>query len=196
MTVSLGTAVGLLLGGLFVLVLELFIPSAGILFLVSTACILASVFVAFLVSAKTGLVFLILVLFLGMLLPIIGLNLWKKTPIARKMMLRAPTDVGEANSTGPSGSESFPESLLGKVVRSATPLRPSGVIEFEGRRFDAMTEGLLVEAGVDVKVVSVRGNLVVVRQLSAMPKADEPSGLSDFEFDSSILTPANRKEES
>ena len=42
-------------------------------------------------------------------------------------------------------------------------LRPSGVVDFEGRRVDTVTEGMMVEPGQWVRCVDVQANRVVVR---------------------------------
>ena len=52
-------------------------------------------------------------------------------------------------------------------------MRPSGAVVFDGRRVDALTEGLMLDAGVWVRCVAARAGKVVVRQI------DPPSDLSD-----------------
>ena len=66
------------------------------------------------------------------------------------------------------------EGLRGKTGRTVSPLRPSGVAVFDGRRIDVITEGLMVDAGQWVKCIEVRANKVIVRP------ADPPT-LDDFE---------------
>jgi membrane-bound serine protease (ClpP class) len=53
-------------------------------------------------------------------------------------------------------------SLVGLEGVAATPLRPAGVAELGGRRVDVVTDGVFVEAGRAVRVVSVEGARVVV----------------------------------
>jgi membrane-bound serine protease (ClpP class) len=52
--------------------------------------------------------------------------------------------------------------LEGRVGLTLTPLRPSGAAEIEGRRVDVVTDGVFVDAGQRVRVVSVEGARVVV----------------------------------
>jgi membrane-bound serine protease (ClpP class) len=47
-----------------------------------------------------------------------------------------------------------------------TALRPSGTIEVEGKRIDAVSDGDLIEEGAAVRVVEVHGNRVVVEGTS------------------------------
>jgi membrane-bound serine protease (ClpP class) len=53
--------------------------------------------------------------------------------------------------------------LIGQFGRALTPLRPSGVVDFEGRRLDGLAEEGLIPAGTLVKAISIRGNQLVVR---------------------------------
>ena len=52
--------------------------------------------------------------------------------------------------------------LLGKEAVTYSVLRPSGIIEIEGRRIDAVSDGTWIPAGQRVEVVSVQGSRIVV----------------------------------
>jgi membrane-bound serine protease (ClpP class) len=52
--------------------------------------------------------------------------------------------------------------LVGKEGSTITQLRPAGAVEIEGRRLDVVTDGVFVEAGQLVRVVSVEGARIVV----------------------------------
>lgn len=61
-------------------------------------------------------------------------------------------------------------SLRGRVGLAITPLRPSGAAEIEGKRVDVVTDGVFVDAGQSIEVVSVEGTRVVVaRREDAAP---------------------------
>ncbi len=66
-------------------------------------------------------------------------------------------------SVGELGVEK-PELLNGTGV-ALTQLRPSGIATINGQRVDVVTEGGLIERGTAVKVVTVEGARVVVRQV-------------------------------
>jgi membrane-bound serine protease (ClpP class) len=53
--------------------------------------------------------------------------------------------------------------LRGRVGQTISPLRPSGVVEFDGRRIDALSEGPMIDAGLWVKCVDVKPGKVFVR---------------------------------
>ena len=78
------------------------------------------------------------------------------------------------SASGYTAAETHTE-FLGRVGQSLTPLRPSGVIEIDGRRIDVITASEFISQGVQVEVVSVRGSRVEVRQVKVLPVAGETS---------------------
>ena len=56
------------------------------------------------------------------------------------------------------------QSLKNKSGIAVTVLRPSGQVEVDGERYDAMAEGGMIKAGDEVRVVDVSGNILVVRR--------------------------------
>lgn len=73
--------------------------------------------------------------------------------------------------------------LKGRVGKAVTTLRPSGSVEFDGRRYDANTEGLWIEAGTWVRCVDVKAGSLVVREMEA------PREITDINLDG---PPANK----
>jgi membrane-bound serine protease (ClpP class) len=69
------------------------------------------------------------------------------------------------------------EHLRGRVGKTVSPMRPSGVVEFDNTRVDAMTEGVMLDAGVFVRCLDVRAGKVIVRQM------DAPRDLGDINLD-------------
>lgn len=53
---------------------------------------------------------------------------------------------------------------VGRTGRAVTPLRPTGVIEVDGERLDASTDGEFLEPGTPVRVVRAEGLRIVVRR--------------------------------
>src|SRR6187431_1254566 len=88
--ISIETAIFLLVGALVIYGLEMFIPSAGTLFVIGTACVVCSLIVAYLVSGTTGAIFTIVVAVMALVLPPIGFQIWKRSPIGRRMFLEVP----------------------------------------------------------------------------------------------------------
>jgi membrane-bound serine protease (ClpP class) len=94
--------------------------------------------------------------------------LWPYSPMGRKLIRAAEQD----NTVASMAANVELEVLRGKVGRAVSPLRPSGVALFDGRRIDVITEGMMVEPGQWVKCIEVRANKVVVRPADA-PTADD-----------------------
>jgi membrane-bound serine protease (ClpP class) len=55
--------------------------------------------------------------------------------------------------------------MLHKQGVAITSLRPSGQVEIENERYDAMAESGLLDAGTMVKVIEISGNILVVRKV-------------------------------
>lgn len=56
------------------------------------------------------------------------------------------------------------DSLIGKEGETVTALHPSGIARIDGRRYDVVTRGEMLDKGVPVKVIDTSGNRVVVRK--------------------------------
>jgi membrane-bound ClpP family serine protease len=86
--------------------------------------------------------------------------LWFNTPLGKQMVLHSP----EADTTlaGTEANQEL-ERLVGRYGRTVSALRPSGIAEFDGRRVDVITEGLMVEPDQTVRCVEVKAGRVVVR---------------------------------
>lgn len=61
------------------------------------------------------------------------------------------------------------EELSGQSGVAITPLRPSGIADFDGMRVDVITAGEFVHAGTPIEVVQVRGQRVEVRRARSIP---------------------------
>jgi membrane-bound ClpP family serine protease len=59
------------------------------------------------------------------------------------------------------------ESLANHTGKTVSPMRPSGTVDFDGKRIDAMTEGVMIEEGVWVRCIAVKAGKVIVRQIES-----------------------------
>jgi hypothetical protein len=86
---------------------------------------------------------------------------WPHTPIGRLMLVARPEHPDDVLPD----TEEYRglKSLIGKVGKSKSKMLPSGAIVIEGRTYDAVSEGMAIDAGVFVKVVAVKTNRIVVR---------------------------------
>ncbi|MFZ5833537.1 MAG: NfeD family protein [Planctomycetota bacterium] len=150
----------LLFLGLGLAVMEVFVPSAGILGFLATASLIGAIVVAFQQGPGFGLGILVTA---GIGLPaalVLAFRYWPYTPIGRKVMLQAP----DAEDVLPyEDIRQRLKGLIGKIGRAKCIMLPGGAVTVEGETFDAVSEGVPIEAGQTVRVVQVRGTRLVVR---------------------------------
>jgi membrane-bound serine protease (ClpP class) len=154
--------ISLFLMGLFLLLMEIFIPGFGVVGILGILCILASGVVAyFKLSPKWG----VLAFVMGAGIAIAMVLLFPKTRVAKAMVLR----------TSHQGSAAEPQlrELVGQRGVALTPLRPAGTVAVEGRPVDAVTEGQFVEQGKNVRVIKASGGSVVVEAVEENTSSSE-----------------------
>jgi membrane-bound serine protease (ClpP class) len=151
----------LLLLGLTLVMAEVFVPSGGVLGLLSITSLVASVALAFYHKGiEVGLIFLTVTAVLVPAALALAFRYWPQTPMGRRLLLEVR-----------SGEELLPDTperrklrqLVGKLGVAKTVMLPSGAIVIDGRTIDALSEGTPIEAGQAVRVIEVHGNRVVVR---------------------------------
>lgn len=158
MSAELTWPIILLAAALTLFMIEVFIPSGGLIGLLAIGLLLAGVWKAFQVSTATGMKFSIAVLLLLPLAFGFAVYLWPRTPMAKWAFLKPPTREEIEPDRG-----ARLDLLVGEFGRAISPLRPSGLVDFDGRRLDGLSEEGLIPAGALVRAVGVRGQAVVVR---------------------------------
>jgi membrane-bound serine protease (ClpP class) len=167
-------AVLLLVLGLMLLVMEIFFPSAGILAFLAAASLIGAIFFGFKQSNLTGVLILCTEIVGIPTLAILGFKYWPKTTIGRLIMLDTP---GKGDTLPEDPEKEFLKSLVGRTGKTKCKMLPSGIIFIDGRKIDAVSEGMPIEVNQEVRVLQVRGKRVVVRPLdedSPMPNAANP----------------------
>jgi membrane-bound serine protease (ClpP class) len=157
---NLAWAILLLLVGFSLVVLEVFIPSGGIIAILSAVALIAALVMAFQESSTTGpmvgFIFAAVTVFAVPSIVALAFKIWPKTPMGKKFIGELPTD-----------EEVLPEEsrrmLVGHVGVARTKMLPSGAVEIDGQMIDAVTQGQAIEPGTYVVVSEVRANRVVVR---------------------------------
>lgn len=160
----------LMLVGVVVAVMEMFIPSGGVLGVIAAVSFLAAIL---LVGFEYGFTVGISVLTVAMIVfPLVGFWLvrwWPNSPMGRRIL----PDIPDEDKLRP--YEPKLASLVGKVGKAKTMMLPSGAAVVEGRTVNAMSEGLPIEPGQLVRVVKVVGNQVIVRPCDEEPEAEPES---------------------
>ena len=146
----------LMLVGCVVLVLEVFIPSGGLLAVLSAAAFIASIVIAFQRGPVTGFSFLMTTVVAVPLVLVLAFHFWPKTKIGRAFLGELPRD-----------EDVLPDdphrALVGRVGVARSKMLPSGAVEIDGQMVDAVSQGQAIEPGQNVVVTEVRANRVVVR---------------------------------
>ena len=146
--------------GLGVIVLELFVPSAGILGLVAGGLLISSVVMAFKSSVTAGTA--VLVGIAAGLPFLIGLwaKWWPKTPLGKLIMIGRQTEDQVLPQT-----EQYVDykKLKGQLGIAKTKMLPSGIIIVNDRKYDAVSDGFPIEAGQPIKITSVKGTRLYVQ---------------------------------
>ena len=165
----------LLICAMTLVVLEVFIPSGGILGFLSAASAVASIVIAFRSGPLAGLVFVVVAI-LGMPAAIaLAFRILPDTPMGRRLLLRPP----KANEVLPDDEKRRELlAMVGKIGKAKTMMLPSGAAIIEGQTVNALSEGMPIESGQAVRVIEVRGNRVVVRLVEdATPSIRDDEGL-------------------
>jgi membrane-bound ClpP family serine protease len=173
MTPMLIGALLLLILGLGLVVLEVFIPSGGLIGCLAGLALITSVILAFARGPMTGLGVLATVLVLLPLLLAVALHYWPRTPMGKRILLEVPTS--EAVLPDEPVRQRL-KLLVGQIGRAKCMMLPSGVIEVGGQTVDAMSEGMAIDLGQMVRVIEVRGHRVVVRPVEGEEPVTPVSG--------------------
>jgi membrane-bound ClpP family serine protease len=138
---------------------DLYIPSAGMLLLLSLVAAVGSVIFGFQRSTTSGMTMLTLVAATIPILGVVAIRIWPHTPIGRRIVLGLPP---ERTKTANSQQNALTE-LIGCVIVSEYPLMPSGQITIDHRPYNAFAEAGCIDAGQHVEVIAVRQRDLIVR---------------------------------
>ncbi|MFM9195908.1 MAG: NfeD family protein [Planctomycetia bacterium] len=165
--------VALLAVGLGVMVLEVFVPSGGILGFVSITALVAAVATAFLELGPTaGIASLAVVVCAVPAVLGLAFRWFPETPLGRRVLPPAP----EAADLLPDQERRrHVRELVGHAGRTVSELLPWGSVEIDGETVEATSEGGPIGVGEAVEAVGVQGTAVVVRVVEARRQAAPPA---------------------
>ncbi len=161
-------------------VVDLFVPSGGMLLLLATLAAVAAVLFGFRSGHSVGMGMLTLVIATIPSFVFLAIKIWPHTPLGRRIILKLPTS--EPSGAGVA-AEPLQE-LVGCVLLAETAFLPTGQLRVGHRRFNAVAESSFIEAGSHVRVLAVRERNLVVRvtdepltvQASAATRETAPHG--------------------
>jgi membrane-bound serine protease (ClpP class) len=149
-------ALVLLVLGCGFLVLEVFIPSGGLLSFFAFLSIVGSMIMAFRRDTTTGLSFMAVAVVAVPVAVALAFKLWPKTPMGKSFLGDLPTEE-EIKLEDPR------RNLVGRVGVAKSLMLPSGAVLIDGQLVDAVSQGIAIDPGDPVVVVEVRANRVMVR---------------------------------
>jgi membrane-bound ClpP family serine protease len=173
-------AIVLLLLGLSCVVLEMFIPSAGMLGLLATFFIIAAIVLAFLSGPLTGAGMVLAVTILVPCLLGLAVKYWPQTPMGKAIMLKRP----DADEVLPQ-TEAYRgrQQLVGQNGIAQSNMLPSGVVVINGKTYDAISNGMPIEAGATIRVIGIDTQRLVVRADTTPAQAKTTTSSSQTEVE-------------
>ncbi|MBL8892611.1 MAG: hypothetical protein JNL67_21725 [Planctomycetaceae bacterium] len=158
---------------LVVIVLEMLLPSAGVLFVLSVLLAIAAVVFAFMHSLYLGAA---MVVILAISMP--GLfalfsRIWPHTPLGKKLIISAPTPD---SVMPPSDKETGLGQLKGEKAEVLSPMLPTGSVRIGDKTLVATSETGAIEVGQWVRVVRIQMNRLFVVPIEVTDDLQSPGG--------------------
>lgn len=145
-------------------VVEVFLPTGGLLGVLSGLAAVAGVFCLFKMNTTLGAVGAGVVLLATPVLLVLAIKIWPDTPFGQWVTHRnEPPASDQPDAPAPDGHA---EIAPGDTGRTVTPLRPVGVCLLNGRRRECYARSGSIDPDVEVEVVSISRNEVHVRPAS------------------------------
>jgi membrane-bound ClpP family serine protease len=145
--------------GIVLLILEMFIPSFGILSVLGAICLFGGVMLAS-SDPKEAAISLGIAFLLAIVIVAVSFKYLQHRGTWNRFILRDQLTSDKGFTSNPNKTN-----YLGKQGEALTPLRPAGTAQIDGERIDVVTEGSFISSGKPVEVIQVEGTRVVVREL-------------------------------
>lgn len=156
----------LVLVGLVLLAVELFvIPGFGITGILGILALIAGLTLSLLGAGATAenvisaIARVAVSLLMALAASVALLRFLPKLPFGRQLILQ----TGLGADTGYASAPESDRQWLGKQGTAASPLRPAGIADIDGKRVDVVSQGEWIDAGAPITVIRVDGNRIVVR---------------------------------
>jgi len=143
----------------FLLVIEIFVPSFGLLTGCAVAALAGGIWVFFRESTAAGWVGVGIAVVVMPIVWVITYRMFPNTRFGKSVSLAGPKrQKGDAIPDTPDLAK-----MLGETGVVISPLRPVGMCDFDGERLECVAETGYVEIDVTIKVIRVEGTQLTVR---------------------------------
>ena len=145
--------------GIALLVIELMLPGFGVSGIMGILCLIAVIVIQFLTASATtayivaAVIVAILILMMVLFMRSMKKGLLFRSPIVLKDQLAAEPLQPTSGSV---------DDLVGKTGTAVTALRPSGIVQIDGKRYSVMTQATFIEKDAPVTVIAVDGTKITV----------------------------------
>lgn len=157
---SLGIIISLFIIGVVLLAIELFvIPGFGVSGILGIASLITGIFLIT-DSLLEGLLYTAGTL---VVLAIVVALSFRSTRL-RRFWQKFSLSTRQTNQEGYVAPKPQYEGYMGREGIALTQLRPAGTGVFDGVRLDVVTEGGFIKAGASIRVISVEGTRIIVRE--------------------------------
>jgi membrane-bound ClpP family serine protease len=146
--------------GIVLLILEIFIPSFGILSVLGAICLFGGVLMAS-SEPREAAISLSIAFVLAIAVVAFAFKYLKHRGTWNRFILKEQLTTEKGFTSNPDKSN-----LFGSKGEAITPLRPAGTARIEGERVDVVTDGSFIASGKAIEVVQVEGTRVVVREIN------------------------------
>ncbi len=155
----IGFAVFLYFACAVLIVAEIFVPSGGMISIAALACLVGGLMIFFKLQEVPRWVGIVTALVEIPVVLAATYKIFPKTPFGKSVTLAPPQRLeGDAVPDTDELKE-----LLGAVGQVISPLRPVGMVDFEGKRLECVAESGYVDEGAKVKVIDVESTQLTVR---------------------------------
>ncbi|QDV25655.1 NfeD family protein [Aureliella helgolandensis] len=170
-------AIFLCFGAFALALLDIFVPSGGLLLVLAGLAALASILFGFQAGMYGGMLMLTLVATAVPLFVVLAIRIWPHTPIGRRVILKLPE---LANKKVGYWAPAPQEALVGCVFVAESELLPSGQVRVGHRHYNAIAESGIIETGQHFKIIAYRERNLIARLTSepVTPVAELPAELT------------------
>ncbi|NLJ79343.1 MAG: nodulation protein NfeD, partial [Tissierellia bacterium] len=154
------TSLAIFITGLILLVVEAIVPGFGLPGISGIVLVVLGTVLA-MGSLVSALMSVSIAIIITAIITILLIKHGKRIPHLDNIVLNARHIQEEEKQEIVSGYDEY----LNSEGISISELRPSGKIEIDGRRLDAISEGAFIPRGSDIEVIRVEGNKIIVRRI-------------------------------